>query len=178
VNRTLALIFILPLTAFALNEWHIQSDGFKTKPSTQQFVTSYKAQADQIAPQPIVNLTAPLNQLSNHAHDYLYKQGRLPDQLANTAFSEFDLDTLKTLQPGDHFILVIDEYLSYTVEISNIIEASNGDRSVFGKVNDHAKAGHQAVMTLTENTLQGQFDAGNQSYKFQSHGEYGWVTKL
>ena len=97
-----------------------------------------------------MNLTAPLNQLSNHAHDYLYKQGRLPDQLANTAFSEFDLDTLKTLQPGDHFILVIDEYLSYTVEISNIIEASNGDRSVFGKVNDKTKTGHQAVMTLTK----------------------------
>ncbi len=178
MNRTLALIFILPLTAFALNEWHIQSDGFKTKPSTQQFVASYKAEADQIAPQPIVNLTAPLNQLSNRAHDYLYKQGRLPKRLNNTTFSKFDLGTLKTLQSGDNFILIVDEYQSYTVEITNIIEASNGNRSVFGKVNDHTNAFHQAVMTLTDNTLQGQFNAGDKSYKFESFGEFGWVSKI
>ncbi|AXV67357.1 MULTISPECIES: hypothetical protein [Pseudoalteromonas] len=178
MNRTLALIFILPISAFALNEWHIQSDGFISTPSAEKPVIAYKSDEQFIAPQPIVNLTAPLNQLSNKAHDYLYKQRRLPKTLSDTAFSEFDIETLKTLKTGDQYILKVDEYLSYTVEITDIIEASNGDRSVFGKLNDHAQNYHQAVMTLTENTLHGQFNAGNENYQFESYGKYGWVTKL
>jgi|TARA_B100000700_G_scaffold107604_1_gene121392 hypothetical protein len=178
VNRTLALIFILPLTAFALNEWHIQSDGFTSKPDTQPNVATYNSEQQVLPQQPTVNLTAPLNQLSNKAHEFLYKQGRLPEKLSDTAFSEFDLDTLKTLQAGDNLILAVDESRTYTLEISNIIEASNGDRSVFGKVTDDDKTSHQAVMTVTKNTLQGQLNTHTDSYKFVSHGEYGWVTKL
>ncbi|MEZ7275899.1 hypothetical protein [Pseudoalteromonas sp. 68 DY56-GL68] len=178
MNRTLALIFIIPLSVFALNEWHIQSGAFKLQPNAEELFVSNDTLDKHTIPQPVVNLTAPLNQLSNRAHDYLYKQGRLPKRLNNTTFSKFDLGTLKTLQSGDNFILIVDEYQSYTVEITNIIEASNGNRSVFGKVNDHTNAFHQAVMTLTDNTLQGQFNAGDKSYKFESFGEFGWVSKI
>lgn len=40
---------------------------------------------------------------------------------------------------GDNLILVVDESCIYMLEISNIIEVSNGDWSVFGKVIDDDK---------------------------------------
>ncbi|WP_404343480.1 hypothetical protein [Pseudoalteromonas mariniglutinosa] len=182
MNRTIALIFIIPLGIFAINEWYLRVNEIRqpTQPTTITIATKTSNteqphQEPTIAP--VLHVATPINYVSDASQQHLYNTGALPERLIDTVFIEFELDTLKSLQPGDSFVLLIPHTVeNYTVEIIDIIEASNGDRSIFGKVN--SPLDHQAVFTLSNNNLSGQLSAANADYIFASSGQFGWISKL
>merc|ERR1712098_641903 len=76
-----------------------------------------------------------VNKVSNKAKAVLSAAKVLPQDLNNEAYIEFDLPTLRKLEGGDNFELLIPQTQeSFVAEVTGISLAENGDKSVFGKV--------------------------------------------
>ena len=101
----------------------------------------------------------------------------LPKDLNNEAYIEFDLDSLRTLEPGQNFELLIPQtQASFIAEVTSISESGNGDKSIFGKVTGVDGRFHTTVLTVGENAVYGQLTVPSGNYVFESKDQYGWIA--
>ncbi|CAM4366898.1 hypothetical protein [Pseudoalteromonas ostreae] len=196
MKRAIAFIIVVPISAFLLYEFVI----YKESNLTHSISTS-DAQLSGIAPKklaakvsadmslPRVSATQQaevdqtydefdaVNRLSDKAEQVLSASGFLPTDLHNEAYIEFDLVTLKKLKQGDNFDLAIPQTAeTFSAEVTNIIAASNGDKSIFGRVLGADGRFHTTVMTIGEDAIYGQLTAPSGNYVFESKGQYGWLA--
>lgn len=118
-----------------------------------------------------------VNKLSDKAEGVLKAAGVLPSDLNNEAYIEFDLPSLRELEAGDNFELMIPQTSeTFIAEVTFIDLASNGDKSVFGTVTGADGRFHTTVLTVGENAVYGQFTAPSGNYVFESKDQYGWIA--
>lgn len=118
-----------------------------------------------------------INKPSTKAKEILKAAKVLPTDLQNEAYIEFDLATLKTLEAGDNFDLAIPQTAeTYSAEITNVTNASNGDKSIVGQVIGANGALHTTILTVGNDAVYGQFTAPSGNYVFESKGQYGWIA--
>ncbi|PWS54854.1 hypothetical protein [Pseudoalteromonas sp. meg-B1] len=118
-----------------------------------------------------------INKPSTKAKEILKAAKVLPTDLQNEAYIEFDLAALKTLEAGDHFDLAIPQTAeTYSAEITNVTNASNGDKSIVGQVIGANGALHTTILTVGNDAVYGQFTAPSGNYVFESKGQYGWIA--
>ncbi|WP_440056342.1 hypothetical protein ACSLBF_19725 (plasmid) [Pseudoalteromonas sp. T1lg65] len=118
-----------------------------------------------------------VNKLSDVAKSVLENAKVLPKDLNNEAYIEFDLDTLRTLESGDTFELLIPQTQeSFIAEVSSTSIAANGDKSVFGSVTGADGRFHTTVLTIGKDAIYGQLTAPSGNYVFESKEQYGWIA--
>jgi hypothetical protein len=118
-----------------------------------------------------------INKPSTKAKEILKAAKVLPTDLQNEAYIEFDLAALKTLEAGDNFDLAIPQTAeTYSAEITNVTNASNGDKSIVGQVIGANGALHTTILTVGNDAVYGQFTAPSGNYVFESKGQYGWIA--
>lgn len=196
MKRAIAFIVIVPISAFLLYEFVIYKESNVT-----HSVAASDVQLSGIAPKklaakvsadislPSVSATQPavvdqthdefdaINRLSEKAEQVLKASGLLPTDLHNEAYIEFDLVALRKLKQGDNFDLAIPQTAeTFSAEVTNIIAASNGDKSIFGRVLGADGRFHTTVMTIGEDAIYGQLTAPSGNYVFESKGQYGWLA--
>ncbi|MEM5481950.1 hypothetical protein WNY97_19250 [Pseudoalteromonas fuliginea] len=200
MKKVAALIIAIPLSAFALYELFIHTDHTAEPIAPVAIdlvpVSTLRTQNTH-APAPIdmskdpINVKAVLapkqnmtfnefdavNRLSNKAKQVLINAKVLPTDLHNEAYIEFDLASLQALKAGENFDLAIPQTAeTFTAEITNVIESSNGDKSIFGRVVGVDGAMHNTVLTVGKDAVYGQFTAPSGNYVFESKGKYGWIA--
>ncbi|MEL0633892.1 hypothetical protein V6237_14005 [Pseudoalteromonas carrageenovora] len=199
MKRYVALIIAIPLSAYAIYSF-LNTPQRAAKPIAPIAIdvvpVNSKFAANQKASQPIDMSKAPvttknitpeqnptpehfdaINKLSDDAKTILKNAKVLPTDLNNEAYIEFDLPTLKALKMGDNFDLAIPQTAeTYTAEITNISEASNGDKSIFGQVTGLDGRMHNTVLTVGNDAVYGQFTTANGNYVFESKGKHGWIA--
>ena len=118
-----------------------------------------------------------VNKPSTQAKQILQTAEVLPKDLNNEAYIEFDLDSLRTLEPGQNFELLIPQtQASFIAEVTSISESGNGDKSIFGKVTGVDGRFHTTVLTVGENAVYGQLTVPSGNYVFESKDQYGWIA--
>ena len=118
-----------------------------------------------------------INKPSTKAKEILKAAKVLPTDLQNEAYIEFDLAALKTLEAGDNFDLAIPQTAeTYSAEITNVTNASNGDKSIVGQVIGANGVLHTTILTVGNDAVYGQFTAPSGNYVFESKGQYGWIA--
>ncbi|ASD69382.1 hypothetical protein [Pseudoalteromonas piscicida] len=118
-----------------------------------------------------------VNKVSNQAKAVLSAAKVLPQDLNNEAYIEFDLPTLRKLEGGDNFELLIPQTQeSFVAEVTGISLAENGDKSVFGKVTGADGRFHTTVLTVGKDAVYGQLTAPSGNYVFESKDQYGWIA--
>ena len=118
-----------------------------------------------------------INKPSTMAKEILKAAKVLPTDLQNEAYIEFDLAALKTLKAGDNFDLAIPQTAeTYSADITNVTNASNGDKSIVGQVIGANGALHTTILTVGNDAVYGQFTAPSGNYVFESKGQYGWIA--
>ncbi|TMN40528.1 hypothetical protein [Pseudoalteromonas sp. S2755] len=118
-----------------------------------------------------------VNKVSNKAKAVLSAAKVLPQDLNNEAYIEFDLPTLRKLEGGDNFELLIPQTQeSFVAEVTGISLAENGDKSVFGKVTGADGRFHTTVLTVGTNAVYGQLTAPSGNYVFESKDQFGWIA--
>ena len=199
MKRYVALLIVIPLSAYAIYSM-LDKPEKAAKPSApiaidvvpvdSQFTSNKKApQPIDMSKDPVVKNTNKqveytideqfdaINKRSDKAKQILRNAKVLPTDLNNEAYIEFDLPTLQALEQGDNFDLAIPQTAeTYTAEITNVTEASNGDKSIFGKVTGLDGQMHNTVLTVGKDAVYGQFTTANGNYVFESKGKYGWIA--
>ena len=118
-----------------------------------------------------------INKPSTKAKEILKAAKVLPNDLQNEAYIEFDLAALKTLKAGDNFDLAIPQTAeTYSADITNVTNASNGDKSIVGQVIGANGVLHTTILTVGNDAVYGQFTAPSGNYVFESKGQYGWIA--
>ena len=118
-----------------------------------------------------------VNKVSNKAKAVLSAAKVLPQDLNNEAYIEFDLPTLRKLEGGDNFELLIPQTQeSFVAEVTGISLAENGDKSVFGKVTGADGRFHTTVLTVGKDAVYGQLTAPSGNYVFESKDQFGWIA--
>lgn len=118
-----------------------------------------------------------VNKVSNKAKAVLSAAKVLPQDLSNEAYIEFDLPTLRELEGGDNFELLIPQTQeSFVAEVTGISLAENGDKSVFGKVTGADGRFHTTVLTVGKDAVYGQLTAPSGNYVFESKDQFGWIA--
>ncbi|PHI37826.1 hypothetical protein CBQ28_06480 [Pseudoalteromonas sp. GCY] len=118
-----------------------------------------------------------VNKVSNKAKTVLSAAKVLPQDLNNEAYIEFDLPTLRKLESGDNFELLIPQTQeSFVAEVTGISLAENGDKSVFGKVTGADGRFHTTVLTVGKDAVYGQLTAPSGNYVFESKDQFGWIA--
>ncbi|QZO15352.1 hypothetical protein [Pseudoalteromonas piscicida] len=118
-----------------------------------------------------------VNKVSNKAKAVLSAAKVLPQDLNNEAYIEFDLPTLRKLEGGDNFELLIPQTQeSFVAEVTGISLAENGDKSVFGKVTGADGRFHTTVLTVGKDAVYGQLTAPSGNYVFESKNQFGWIA--
>ncbi|PCK31156.1 hypothetical protein [Pseudoalteromonas piscicida] len=139
----------------------------------------------EVAPQQSANTTKvagnndfyAVNKISNKAKAVLTAAKVLPKDLSNEAYIEFDLTSLRNLEGGDNFELLIPQTQeSFVAEVTGISLAENGDKSVFGKVTGADGRFHTTVLTVGKDAVYGQLTAPSGNYVFESKDQYGWIA--
>ncbi|MBB1399003.1 hypothetical protein [Pseudoalteromonas sp. SG44-8] len=195
MKRAIAFIVIVPISAFLLYEFVI----YKESNVTHSVPTS-DVQLSTIAPKlgaktsPDISLPRILakpkvavnqthdefdaiNRLSEKAEQILKASGFLPTDLHNEVYIEFDLVALRKLKQGDNFDLAIPQTAeTFSAEVTNVIAASNGDKSIFGRVLGADGRFHTTVMTIGADAIYGQLTAPSGNYVFEGKGQYGWLA--
>ncbi len=114
---------------------------------------------------------------STEAKDILLEAGVLPSDLAEEAYLEFDLDTLRSLEVGDTFDIEIPQTLeTFSTEVTQTQGFPNGDKSVFGRLVGSDGEFHNSVMTVGEDALYGQITTPSGNYVFETKGKHGWLA--
>ncbi|MEH6396486.1 hypothetical protein [Pseudoalteromonas sp.] len=194
MKTAIALIIIVPLSVFFIYEYaiHEQVKAPVLAPVNEKNVAVVAAPiAKSLPSESLPNVIVPLvettlqgdsdfdaiNRLSDKAKQVLKASGVLPTDLKNEAYIEFDLAALKKLKQGDNFDLAIPQTAeTFSAEVTNVIAASNGDKSVFGRVIGADGQFHTTVMTIGKDAIYGQFTAPSGNYVFESKGQYGWLA--
>jgi len=118
-----------------------------------------------------------INKLSDKAQSVLSEAGVLPSDLNNEAYIEFDLTSLRELEAGDNFELMIPQSAeTFIAEVTFIDVATNGDKSIFGNVTGADGRFHTTVLTVGQNAVYGQLTAPSGNYVFESKDQYGWIA--
>jgi hypothetical protein len=118
-----------------------------------------------------------INKLSDKAQSVLSEAGVLPSDLNNEAYIEFDLTSLRELEAGDNFELMIPQSAeTFIAEVTFIDVANNGDKSIFGNVTGADGRFHTTVLTVGQNAVYGQLTAPSGNYVFESKDQYGWIA--
>ncbi|RRS09775.1 hypothetical protein EAG18_04660 [Pseudoalteromonas sp. J010] len=118
-----------------------------------------------------------VNKVSDKAKAVLEAAKVLPKDLNNEAYIEFDLASLRKLEGGDNFELLIPQTQeSFIAEVTGISSAENGDKSVFGKVTGADGRFHTTVLTVGKDAVYGQLTAPSGNYVFESKDQYGWIA--
>ncbi|PAY01914.1 hypothetical protein CKO50_07535 [Pseudoalteromonas sp. HM-SA03] len=118
-----------------------------------------------------------VNKVSSKAKAVLSAAKVLPQDLNNEAYIEFDLPTLRKLEGGDNFELLIPQTQeSFIAEVTGISLAENGDKSVFGKVTGADGRFHTTVLTVGKDAVYGQLTAPSGNYVFESKDRFGWIA--
>lgn len=118
-----------------------------------------------------------VNKLSDKAKSILNEAGVLPTDLNNEAYIEFDLPSLRSLEAGDNFELMIPQSAeTFIAEVTFIDVASNGDKSIFGNVTGADGRFHTTVLTVGKDAVYGQLTAPSGNYVFESKDQYGWIA--
>lgn len=114
---------------------------------------------------------------SAQAKAILEKAGILPTDLAEEAYLEFDLESLRALEVGDTFDIEIPQTLeTFSTEVTQTKRFANGDRSVFGRLIGSDGEFHNSVMTVGEDALYGQITTPSGNYVFETKGKHGWLA--
>ncbi|MFU2511643.1 hypothetical protein [Pseudoalteromonas sp. ASV78] len=195
MKAAIAFIVIVPLSVFFIYEYAIHEE-VKTATVTPMNEKNVAVVAAPIVTKPLpskslpsVSATTPANTLqsdsefdainrpSDKAKQVLKAAGVLPTDLKNEAYVEFDLAALRKLKQGDSFDLAIPQTAeTFSAEVTNVIAASNGDKSVFGSVIGADGRFHTTVLTIGKDAVYGQFTAPSGNYVFESKGQYGWLA--
>lgn len=194
MKKAIAFIIIVPLSLFFIYEYAIHEE-VKTPVFTPMNEKNVAVVAAPIAkPLPSESLSKDvvtsaadtlqtdsdfdaINRLSDNAKQVLKAAGVLPTDLKNEAYVEFDLAALRKLKQGDSFDLAIPQTAeTFSAEVTNVIAASNGDKSVFGSVIGADGRFHTTVLTIGKDAVYGQFTAPSGNYVFESKGQYGWLA--
>ena len=118
-----------------------------------------------------------VNKLSDKAKAVLNEAGVLPTDLNNEAYIEFDLPSLRSLEAGDNFELLIPQSTeTFIAEVTFIDVAGNGDKSIFGNVTGADGRFHTTVLTVGKDAVYGQLTAPSGNYVFESKDQYGWIA--
>ncbi|MCG9759658.1 MULTISPECIES: hypothetical protein [Pseudoalteromonas] len=153
-------------------------DELKTRPTLDTLELAPKQAVIAAAP-PIQksNDFYAVNKVSTQAKAVLSAAKVLPQDLNNEAYIEFDLPTLRKLEGGDNFELLIPQTQeSFVAEVTGISLAGNGDKSVFGKVTGADGRFHTTVLTVGKDAVYGQLTAPSGNYVFESKDQYGWIA--
>lgn len=200
MKRYSVFILVIPLSAFAIYQLFINTDE-AAEPSAPIAIDivpiNTQSTKNTHAPAPIdmskdpVNVKASVpaqqsepfnefdavNRLSDKAKQVLINAKVLPTDLHNEAYVEFDLSSLQALKAGENFDLAIPQTAeTYTAEVTNVVSAENGDKSIFGKVTGVDGQMHNTVLTVGKDAVYGQFTAPSGNYVFESKGKYGWIA--
>lgn len=189
MKKAIAFIIIVPLSLFFIYEYAIHEE-VKTPvftPVNEKNVAVVAAPIAKSLPKDVVTSAADtlqtdsdfdaINRLSDNAKQVLKAAGVLPTDLQNEAYVEFDLAALRELKQGDSFDLAIPQTAeTFSAEVTNVIAASNGDKSVFGRVIGADGRFHTTVLTIGKDAVYGQFTAPSGNYVFESKGQYGWLA--
>ncbi|WP_240721994.1 hypothetical protein [Pseudoalteromonas phenolica] len=118
-----------------------------------------------------------INKLSEKAKSVLSEAGVLPSDLNNEAYVEFDLPSLRALEAGDNFELMIPQSAeTFIAEVTFIDVAGNGDKSIFGNVTGADGRFHTTVLTVGKDAVYGQLTAPSGNYVFETKDQYGWIA--
>lgn len=150
----------------------------ETTPSTESVVVNTQLEIETL-PQPkhIDSSFYAINKLSDKAQAILSDAGVLPTDLNNEAYIEFDLPSLRALEAGDNFELMIPQSAeTFIAEVTFIDVASNGDKSIFGNVTGADGRFHTTVLTVGKDAVYGQLTAPSGNYVFESKDQYGWIA--
>ncbi|WP_282131915.1 hypothetical protein [Pseudoalteromonas aliena] len=200
MKRSIALTIAISLSAFAIYQLFVNNDNVTERSAPIAIdivpVSSLSAQNTH-APLPIDMSNDPIiskasaptlqnvqfnefdavNRLSDKAKQVLINAKVLPTDLHNEAYVEFDLSSLRALKTGENFDLAIPQTTeTYTAEVTNVVSAENGDKSIFGTVTGVDGQMHNTVLTVGKNAVYGQFTAPSGNYVFESKGQYGWIA--
>ncbi len=140
--------------------------------NTESGATEIETIEDESAPQ-----FSGIAKQSADARAILEEAGVLPTDLAEEAYLEFDLETLRSLEVGDTFDLEIPQTLeTFSTEVTQTLDFANGDRSVFGRLVGSDGEFHNSVMTVGEDALYGQMTTPSGNYVFETKGKHGWLA--
>lgn len=118
-----------------------------------------------------------INKLSEKAKSVLSEAGVLPSDLNNEAYVEFDLPSLRALEAGDNFELMIPQSAeTFIAEVTFVDVADNGDKSIFGNVTGADGRFHTTVLTVGKDAVYGQLTAPSGNYVYESKDQYGWIA--
>ena len=195
MKKVIAFIVIVPIGAFFIYEFAIRDEiktpvithGIEKNVVVEDEGTINKSLPTKPLSHAVVTTAEPsnhndeefdaINRLSDKAKHVLKAAGVLPTDLHNEAYVEFDLAALRELKQGDSFDLAIPQTAeTFSAEVTNVIAASNGDKSVFGRVIGADGRFHTTVMTIGDDAVYGQFTAPSGNYVFESKGQYGWLA--
>lgn len=152
-------------------------DEIKSASKPEILIQSPEQSATAMQPIEKVSDFYAVNKVSNKAKAVLSAAKVLPQDLNNEAYIEFDLPTLRKLEGGDNFELLIPQTQeSFVAEVTGISLAENGDKSVFGKVTGADGRFHTTVLTVGKDAVYGQLTAPSGNYVFESKDQYGWIA--
>lgn len=152
-------------------------DEIKSASKPEILIQSPEQSATAMQPIEKVSDFYAVNKVSNKAKAVLSEAKVLPQDLNNEAYIEFDLPTLRKLEGGDNFELLIPQTQeSFVAEVTGISLAENGDKSVFGKVTGADGRFHTTVLTVGKDAVYGQLTAPSGNYVFESKDQYGWIA--
>lgn len=152
-------------------------DEIKSASKPEILIQSPEQSATAMQPIEKVSDFYAVNKVSNKAKAVLSAAKVLPQDLNNEAYIEFDLPTLRKLEGGDNFELLIPQTQeSFVAEVTGISLAENGDKSVFGKVTGADGRFHTTVLTVGKDAVYGQLTAPSGNYVFESKDQFGWIA--
>ena len=106
----------------------------------------------------------------------LQASGFIPEDVANEAYVEVDLEELKQVEVGDSLDLYIPQLGgSYNGEVDYIQQHPNGDRTVEAFI-PGAGSLYSAVITIGENAIYGNLATQEDVFVLEGIGNHAWIA--
>lgn len=115
-------------------------------------------------------------QESEQSKKILEASGFIPDDVAEQAYVEVDLEELKAVEIGDSLDLYIPQLGgSYNGEVDHIQQHSNGDRTVEAFI-PGAGSLYSAVITIGEDAIYGNLATQEDVFVLEGIGKHAWIA--
>lgn len=115
-------------------------------------------------------------QQSEQSQKVLQASGFMPEDVANEAYVEVDLEELQALEVGDNLDLYIPQLGgSYNGEVDHIQQHPNGDRTVEAFI-PGAGTLYSAVITIGEEAIYGNLATQEDVFVLEGIGKHAWIA--